>query len=385
MAGRGAGVSDRQCYCFAGGGTGGHLTPGLALAAEIRQHAPESRIVFIGSDRPLEARLVAAAGYEHCVIPVESSEQILRHPLRFAWRNWNAYRRARQLLADVNPAAVIGLGGFASVPAVLAATKPQIPTLILEQNAIPGRATRILSRRTGTVCLTFEDARRHLPASARCALTGNPVRAEIAALHAAGEPGTAQVTPTLLVLGGSQGAESVNDAVCRMLLQRPAELAGWRIVHQTGAKQAAAVERAYSELGIEHVINPFFDDMAACYRQASLVVARAGATTLAELACAGCPAILLPYPYAADGHQHANAQSFAAAGAAVVVEHASTGEATAEVLTAETRRLCHDPDRRMAMRAAMHKLARPEAAQNVFAILQSIIAGEPGREDGNRR
>jgi UDP-N-acetylglucosamine--N-acetylmuramyl-(pentapeptide) pyrophosphoryl-undecaprenol N-acetylglucosamine transferase len=352
------------------------LTPGLALAVEIQKDEPDSRILFVGSDKPLERRLVAAAGYEHCVLPVESSESLARHPLRFAWRSWRSWREARRLLRERPPAAVIGLGGFASVPAVWAASRTGLRTLILEQNAVPGRATRILAGRAAAVCLAFEEAEAHLKRAVRIALTGNPVRAEIAELaRETANRDTASdqaAIPVLLILGGSQGAEGLNDAVCRVVSSAPGELEGWRIVHQTGSAQADQIASTYSERGIDHEVRPFFDDMAARYRRASVVVSRAGATTLAELACAGRPAILVPYPYAADRHQHANARVFARAGAALVVEHQASSEATAEALAAALVGLVRDNEQRATMCAAMRNLARPDAARNVLAVLRSV-------------
>lgn len=364
-------MSDRPLYCFAGGGTGGHLTPGLALATELQKDDPQSRVLFLGSSRPLETKLVGAVGYEHCALPLESSESLARNPLRFAWHAWRGYRHANRLLRKRRPAAVIGLGGFASVPTVVAATRLRIPTLILEQNAFPGRATRFLSGRVDAVCLAFEAARPHLRGAKRVELTGNPLREEIARLSR--ETASDGACPTLLVLGGSQGAESLNEALLRVVECAPPELAGWRIVHQTGAAQAGEVESTYLRRGIDHVVAAFFDDLATWYRETTLVVSRAGATTLTELACAGCPAILVPFPHAADQHQHANARVFADAGAAMVVEHAASPEQTARAVASAVGEIARDSQRRRLMREAMRNLARPEAAATVLAVLRSIL------------
>lgn len=372
-------MSDRPLYWFAGGGTGGHLTPGLALAEAIQRDDPGCRILFVGSDRPLEKRLIGAAGHEHRVLPVESSASLLRHPLRFAWRNWRAYRTAKRLLLERRPAAVIGLGGFVSVPAVIAAARADVPTLILEQNAIPGRATRMLAHRVGAVCLAFDEARSHLSGAARVELTGNPVRAEIARLGRETASVAEGEMRTLLVLGGSQGAEGLNDAVTRVVLSSRVELAGWRVVHQTGVSQADQIESAYSQRGIDHVVSAFFDDLPTWYRQGTLAVSRAGATTLAELACAGCPAILIPYPHAADRHQQANARSFAQSGAAMIVEQAPFAAATAEALSAALVRLASDPEQRRTMSVAMRTLACPEAAANVLRVLRSLVGARQNR------
>jgi UDP-N-acetylglucosamine--N-acetylmuramyl-(pentapeptide) pyrophosphoryl-undecaprenol N-acetylglucosamine transferase len=368
-------VSAGPCYLFAGGGTGGHLTPGLAVAAELRNLDADCRIVFVGSERTLEKRLVAAEGHEHMVLPVESSATLRRNPVRFAWRNWEALRRARDLVDSQKPRGVVGLGGFASVPTVLAASRSQIPTLILEQNTIPGRATRFLARRVGVVCTSFEESEKNLPAGARVENTGNPVRAAIAALCQNPPSLSSPAQPILLVLGGSQGAESLNDAVVGMLLKQFPQLAGWMIVHQSGAAQCNQVVAAYRAAGFTHVVRPFFEDLADWYVRATLVISRAGATTLAELACAGCPAILLPYPHAADNHQLANAQVFQAAGAATVVQHGHIPAETTGWLTTAVSALAADRTRQDSMSRAIRGLARPDAARKVVAVLQSLLGG----------
>jgi len=365
-------VTKRHCYYFAGGGTGGHLTPGLAVAAELLERDHRCRIVFVGSDRPLERRLVSADGYEHRVLPVESTATLRRHPLRFALRNWRAYRMARALLETDSPQVVIGLGGFASVPTLQAAIRKGIPAVLLEQNTIPGRATRFFSRRAAAVCTAFSETAGRLPSGSRVELTGNPVRGAIAELCLREATLGAGAMPTLLVLGGSQGAESLNASVASLLLRQPPQLIGWRIVHQTGAAQHAQIEEAYRKAGFAHFVQPFFENLSDWYSEATLVISRAGATTLAELACAGCPTVLLPFPHAADNHQLANARVFEAAGAAMVIEHSASPSATGGQLAQAVSSLANDPLRRAAMRRAMGTLARPDAARNVWQVLQTL-------------
>ncbi len=366
-------MSERKCYLFAGGGTGGHLTPGLAVAAEILKQDPAGRVVFVGSERLVEKKMIAGAGYEHHALPVESSRTLLRNPLRFAWRNWQALRMAGKLLEREQPVAVIGLGGFASIPTMLAARKQGRPTVTLESNAIPGRATRFLSRRVGAVCATFETTAGQLPAGARVVVTGNPVRPAIAELCRLDGKDGGNSQSTLLILGGSQGAESLNQAVVEMIARGLPALAGWRIVHQTGANQRETIAQSYAAAGLSHLVEPFFDDLAPLYAVATLVISRAGAATLAELACAGCPAILLPFPHAADNHQLANAGILASAGGAIVVEHDRSPSQTAERLSSALAELVEDSARRTAMRIAMRTLARPDAARNVAELVRSLI------------
>lgn len=378
-------VTQPNTYLFAGGGTGGHLTPGLAVAAELQAGHTDCRVVFVGSDRAVEQRLVEDAGYEHRVLPVESLAALRRNSIRFLWRNYRAYWQAKKLLRTEQPRAVIGLGGFASVPLVLAASRNGVPTLVLEQNIIPGRANRALSRGVDAVCLTFEESKSWFNANCPTVVTGNPVRPEIAALATVGRvadpanvearSATCPTKDVLLILGGSQGAAGVNDAVAHLLRSTPDIWRAARIVHQAGTVQSDSLRAAYAETGLDYLVEPFFTDMAERYRAATLVISRAGATTLAELACAGCPSVLVPYPHAADNHQWHNAEHFRKAGAARLVEQSPDPSETARQLAAIVTELLSDRGKLAAMRRAMRSLARPDAARNVVQVLQTVTEG----------
>ncbi len=298
-----------------------------------------------------------------------------RNPLRFAWRTWRACRMAGALLELEKPAAVVGLGGYACVPTLHMAVRKGIPVLLLEQNVIPGRATRYFSRRAAAVCISFAATRDKLSRAARIELTGNPVREPIADLSTPGRVPDASASPMVLVLGGSQGAESLNELVCGMFSQQSSQWNGWRIVHQTGAAQERQVEQTYRSAGLNHYVQPFFESLADWYSPATFVISRAGATTLAELACAGCPAVLIPYPHAADNHQLANARIFEEAGAATVIQQGPSTANTGDRLNAVVARLASDPAHRAAMRKAMQTLARPDAARDVRQVLQSLSPG----------
>jgi UDP-N-acetylglucosamine--N-acetylmuramyl-(pentapeptide) pyrophosphoryl-undecaprenol N-acetylglucosamine transferase len=369
-------VTDRT-YLFAGGGTGGHLFPGIAVAERLLEQQPQARILFVGSDRPIERQILAGTPFEHCSLPSPSLADARRHPLRFVRQLLAGRRAARELILRERPAAVIGCGGFASAAPVYVAGRAEVPFVLLEQNVIPGRATRWLSRLGGTVCLSFEAARRHLPRSASVTVTGNPVRQEIAELAGripADRAAAVGGTPMLLVLGGSQGARGVNEMLIGVAARAPQALAGWRVVHQTGAADVDRVRQAYADAGIAAEVGAFFDDLVPHYASASLVVSRAGATTLAELACAGVPAILVPYPHAMDNHQWHNAREFEQAGAAVIVEQGDAAESVNVTAGSATfdetlTSLVQDDRRRAAMAAAMANLARPDAAAAVVKRL----------------
>ena len=365
-------MSSTRTYIFAGGGTGGHLFPGVAVARELQRTDPAARLIFVGSDKDLERSLVSRLQFEHRSLPVESLSAVTRRPIRFVLGNWRAWRVARRWIQELQPAVVIGLGGYASAPIVWAAARARIPVVLLEQNVIPGRTTRWLARSARLVCVSFAETTDALPRGTRVAVTGNPLRAEIADLHSTQRADSAP--QELLVLGGSQGADSLNDAVARAAELLRDELSEWHIVHQSGTRQVASLRANYDRLSLKARVEPFFDNMAERYRSASLVISRAGATTLAELTCCGLPMILLPYPHAADNHQRANAMSLKEHGAAVVVEHRSNVEATAHELAAQLRLLLGDADRRRAMSDAGCRLAAPDAASIVARHIESLVS-----------
>ena len=357
-------MTQPRTFLFAGGGTGGHLFPGVAVALELQRREPNARLLFVGSERELEQTILARHGLEHRSLPVESLRELTRHPWRFATRNWTAWRAARQLMRDEQPSAVVGLGGYASAPLVWQAARVRCPVVLLEQNVIPGRTTRWLSRSASLVCTSFAETRDRLPRGARVEVTGNPIRREIAEF--ASQKATASTAPReLLVLGGSQGADSLNEAVVAALRLLDEARSGWRVVHQTGPRQVETIRRAYAELSLDAVVEPFFDDMLARYRAASLVVSRAGATTLAELACCGLPMILLPYPHAADDHQRANARVYESQGAAICVNHLASTEQTAARLADHLRSLLTDESRRSAISISARGIARLDATSAV--------------------
>ena len=299
-------------FLFAGGGTGGHLFPGIAIADELRRRNNSARIVFVGSTRDIEAKILTEHRIEHRTLAVESLTTWKRSPYRFVRGNWQAWRAAKRLLNELHPSAVIGLGGYASAPLVWAASRCRVPVILIEQNVIPGRTTRWLSRFADHVCVTFEESRSRLTGARQITVTGNPVREQIAALHANSpltSPQSVDIIskPTLLILGGSQGADSLNDAVMAAISRLPEMVSDWKLIHQTGPRQVDQIRSMYSNLGLNAQVESFFYDLPQRYASATVVISRAGATTLAELACDGVPMILVPYPHAADDHQRENA------------------------------------------------------------------------------
>lgn len=386
-------ASTRRSVIFAGGGTGGHLFPGIAVARELLAREPDARVLFVGSQKHIEQDIVGSAGFEHVALPsVSPSLSPTRIGSSFL-NNWRAYRQARAIIARERPSVVVGLGGFASVPPVLAAWRIGVPIVILEQNVVPGKATRLLSRFAEVVCLPWPQAANGLPRSVKTVVTGNPIRVEIAKLADAetetGEPGgvsprtqvikdvrgltppgspeSDRETRTLLILGGSQGAASLNAAVLDALATLRTELTGWQIVHQTGAADLDAIRQRYAALSLTADVQPFIRNIAEQYRRATCVVSRAGATTLAELACAGLPALLVPLPTSAHDHQRLNAHLFAEHSAALVAEPSSPA---ADSLRAALVQLLSDHSLRDRLRLKLRGLAHPQAASAVVEILR---------------
>lgn len=343
------------------GGTGGHVFPALAVAAELRARGVP--VVWLGSRSGLEARLVPAHGY-----PVEWLEvaglrgkgwtRRLAAPLMLVRALWQAARVLRRL----RPRLVLGFGGYVSGPAGLMARLLGVPLLIHEQNAIAGYTNRILARLATRVCEAFPGA---FPAARAAVATGNPVRAAIAQLPPPAARGAAHAgRPRLLVIGGSQGALALNRLVPQALARLPDE-ARPAVVHQAGGQMLAEAQAAYREAGVEARLEPFIDDMAAAYAAADLVVCRAGALTVAELAAAGVASLLVPFPYAVDDHQTANGRFLERTGAARVLPQATL---SAESLAGELAALLPDRARLLAMALAARSLARPEAARSVAEL-----------------
>lgn len=374
-------MRDSPIYLFAGGGTGGHLFPGVAVAQVLAETVPGCRIIFAGSDREIEQLIISQYGYEHRSVPIVSSAVLWRNPLSFVWSTWRAYRRAIRQLEHERPACVIGLGGYASVPVGMAASRLGIPLILLEQNVVAGRANCWLSRRANFVCTSFPNTAGLAGGALRVNVTGNPVRRSIAEL--ADEPAGRETTASgvLLVLGGSQGARAVNEATVSVVESLASPFTGWQIVHQTGERDCDMVRERYAARGINHIVEPFFSDLTEWYRKATLAISRAGATTLAELACAGCPTVLVPFPNSVKDHQLHNARLVESCGGAVVVEQSTGATSTADALSDVLKPLLADAPRRAQMATAMRTMARPSAAQDVLDRMSDVLAstsGSPG-------
>jgi UDP-N-acetylglucosamine--N-acetylmuramyl-(pentapeptide) pyrophosphoryl-undecaprenol N-acetylglucosamine transferase len=352
---------------IAGGGTGGHLFPGVAVAEELLARDGGSEVLFVGTARGIEARVVPQLGWKLELIDASGLKTVGAFgALRGLFRLPRAYFQSKRIVKTFAPDAVLGVGGYASGPVVLAARLNGVPTAILENNSVPGLANRWLGRWVDAVFLAFEEAQGRFRRD-RVLMTGNPIRARLRR-----QPeDSASDRLRVLCFGGSLGARAVNAIMVDAAIElakgglRPA------IVHQTGKDDREAVAARYREAGLDADVREFIDDMAAEYARADLIVARAGATTVAELTCVGRPAILIPYPFAADDHQTTNARALEKAGAALLFPQA---ELSGERLARALRELAADPARRAQMATAMKSLGRPEAAAAIVDWLQGRTA-----------
>jgi UDP-N-acetylglucosamine--N-acetylmuramyl-(pentapeptide) pyrophosphoryl-undecaprenol N-acetylglucosamine transferase len=349
---------------IAGGGTGGHLFPGIAIAEEICGRRPENRVLFISRGNDFERRALARAGFD--LEPVTAEGLKGRGPwnqLRALWRLPAGILQAARLLGGFRPDLVVGLGSYAAGPVVMAAWLKRIPIVLCEQNTLPGVANRVLARTAERIYTAFEKTERFDPQ--KTLWTGNPLRREIARAvrDRSGMPPAASCPErfTVLIIGGSQGAHSINRAVAAALGElRRAE----RIfcVHQTGAADEEWVREAYREAAVAARVQAFFDDMAEIYRKADLIVCRAGASTVAEITALGKAAIYIPYPHAADDHQRLNARRLADAGAAEWIDEK---ELSGALLGERILRHAADPQALRAMAARAALLGKPDAAQRI--------------------
>lgn len=351
-----------------GGGTGGHLFPGIAVAEEVLHRFPQGRVLFVSTDRAIDNKTLAARTFEKKAIaclPLKGKSvlAILKSVAQLPISLWQALRIVR----DFKPQLVLGVGGYVTGPVVLAARLMGVKTCIHEQNSIPGMANRMLGKIVDQVYISIPGSEDFFP-KGKTVLTGNPVRAELV------KEGGGQKDPTarkmVLVLGGSQGAHRVNGLMVEAFAPNPAADMV-QVRHQTGIKDEAWVRKAYDAAGVAAQVSSFITDMAAAYREADLVVSRAGATTLAELAVLGKPAILIPYPYAADDHQTTNAAFLARGGAALMFQER---ELDGPKLRREILGLLNDAPRLQVMAARMKEYARPEATGAIVEKSIQLLA-----------
>jgi UDP-N-acetylglucosamine--N-acetylmuramyl-(pentapeptide) pyrophosphoryl-undecaprenol N-acetylglucosamine transferase len=368
-------MADPLTIILAGGGTGGHLYPGIAVAEALRDVLPSAKPVFLCTVREIDRVILEPTGFEFIPQPIVPPRLV--DVLKF----FLTYRETRDLvnrtLSERRPAAVVGLGGYAAGVAVKFAAKRKIPTAVLNPDVIPGKANQYLMRFSRVICCQFEQTRALIPAAHRekMRVTGCPIRKDIlrfpAREEAAKQLGVDPNLRTLVVTGASLGALTVNEAM--LALAGTIDLNGWQILHLAGRDHGEKVRRGYAQKNIAARVIDFTPDMADVWATAELAVSRSGASSCAELAACGVPAVLMPYPFHKDLHQRANAKVLAEAGAAVLMDDERDAKKNAEKLGPILQPLMRDDEKRCKMSEAARKLGHPDAAKAVAKAVAELV------------
>jgi len=350
---------------IAGGGTGGHVIPALAIARELKSRYG-AEVMFVGTARGIENRLVPKAGFALMRIKVGALKNVsLLTRLRTMAGLPLAILEARKIISVFAPDVVVGVGGYASGPAMAAAVLGKIPTLAFEPNLVPGFANRVVGRRVSAAAVHFEETKKFFR---NAQVVGVPVRAEFFQ-QADKSSGTNPAGATLLIFGGSQGAHAINQAMVGAAAEVLRQIPGLRIIHQTGERDYNDVQAAYVGAGVNAEVSAFIDDMPRAFSQADLLVCRSGASTVAEITAAGKPAVFVPFPQAADDHQRRNAEAIVAGGAAVLIPQA---ELTPERLAKTLTDLLQDRKRLQEMSERARKLSHVDAAGRMATMVAEL-------------
>lgn len=369
---------------FAGGGTGGHLYPGIAVAEVMRTAMPEAKPLFLCTTRAIDKIILEPTGFEFLPQPILPPERSVPGLLKF-WRSWRETKdQVRAIIRERRPSLVLGLGGYAAGVAVKAAARRGIPAALINPDVIPGKANQYLMQYVQTVCCQFEQTRDYVSAGHRDKLrvTGCPIRHVLRELpdrdRAAKRLGLDPLRMTLVVTGASQGAQTVNEAVLEVLKETRPQ--GWQVLHLAGRDHGEAVRAAYRELGmlsgsaVSATVIEFTPAMADVWAVADLAISRAGASSCAEVTACGVPSVLMPYPFHRDSHQKLNARVLADSGAAVAIDDERDRKKNAAKLRPVLESLLFDAPKRQAMAAAARKLGKPAAAEAVVAEMMRMLA-----------
>ncbi len=394
-------------YFFAGGGTGGHIYPGIAVAEQIIKDQPEAKITFFCSGRQIDSRILARTDYEYIALPAMGFSARPDKFVAFCASFWKSYTLAHRKIAASRPAVLLGIGGFVSAPVVLAAHRLKVPVSLLNLDIVPGRANKLLARYAKEIYVQFDETKGCFrvarpssgtaipstslrtglavisslcvftgwkPVPQTITVTGCPLRTEFLKPNperARRVLGLDENKKVLLITGGSSGAENVNAAICSVLSRLVKFVDEWQIVHLAGP-DARSVKREYEKTKLNYKALYYFDDMPDLLAAADLVLGRAGAVSVAEYAAAGVPSICLPYPYHKDRHQYLNAEKLVRAGCAVIVEDLADRSMTAERLASKLVELMENEARRSEMSQACRGMAKLDAAAEIARRMSNI-------------
>lgn len=365
-------------FLISGGGTGGHIFPALSIAAALRRRYPGCDILFVGAEDRMEMERVPAAGYDIVGLPVAGFDR------RHLWRNfkvllrlWKSYRMAKRIVSGFRPDVAIGVGGYASGPTLRAAQAAGVPTVIQEQNSYAGVTNKLLASHADAICVAYSGMERFFPAD-RIKMTGNPVRKNLSDNTVSAEDakkalGFDPSKRLAVVIGGSLGAHTLNNAMIKALGDGSAETAPFQVLWQTGARDAERCRRAEAEHSCANIkATEFISDMATAYRAADLVVARAGAGTISELELLGKPCILVPSPNVAEDHQRHNAEALANVGAAGFV---ADSDAESRLWT-DMATVIENPDTLKMLSENINRLAMTDSDEKIVDIIAAILDGK---------
>ncbi len=365
-------MSDR-CVFFAGGGTGGHIYPGVSVAEQVVKLDSNVRVHFFCSEREIDAHVLDEAGFEYTKLPAKGLFWRPGAFLRFCRMFWASHKMAKEVITRADDAIVVGVGGYVAGPVCYAGHKLRVPVTLLNVDIFPGRANKLSARWADEAFVQFEEggyyfARRRV----KTFVVGCPLRSsflEPEPARAVKELGLETDKKVLLITGASSGAASVNEAVCSLLDKLDAFADRWQIVHLTGTRNLEDVTKRYEGVKIAHKVVGYYDKMADLLAAADLLIGRSGAVSVAEYAVSGTPSICMPYPHHRDRHQYFNAEKLVDAGAAAVVDDLPDARERSEWLWEELERLMRDDEQREQMKANCDKVARPDAAKRIAEAL----------------
>jgi len=368
-------MSDR-CFFFAGGGTGGHIYPAVAVAEQIVKIQPTAKIHFFCSTRSIDEQILGQTDFEYTRLPAKGFSIRPGKLISFCGSFLTSYKIAKEEIAKSKDAVVIGAGGFVSGPVCLAAHKRKVPIGLLNVDILPGRANKIIARWADEIFVQFQETSQYFADhSAKVNVVGCPLRSGFAnpqPNQAIEQLGLDKEKKILLITGASSGSENINTAVCSLLRKLETFADNWQIVHLTGRRNLEKVESKYRDAKIDYMVLGYFDDMPDLLAAADLVIGRSGAVSVAEFAAAGTPSICMPYPYHRDRHQYLNAGKLVEAGAAVIVDDIPDEKDRAEWLAEELKELMKDEKKRHEMKRSCEAIAKKDAALKIAEKLALI-------------
>jgi UDP-N-acetylglucosamine--N-acetylmuramyl-(pentapeptide) pyrophosphoryl-undecaprenol N-acetylglucosamine transferase len=362
-------------WVIAGGGTGGHLFPGMAIAEAFVEREKGNEVLFIGTERGIEAKVLPGGKFPLRTIKARPLKgKSFLEKVKAIWSLPMAISEASSILKEFQPQLVLGVGGYASGPTLMAAYLLGMTRVIQEQNVIPGMTNRILKWFSQRIFLSFEEAKKYFP-EGKTMVIGNPIRKEFFACLKTGREEMEKRDDArfvLLIFGGSAGAHRINEAMVEALNHLHGIMASLKIIHQTGKEDFDFVSKSYQGKGFDTIVRPFFEDIAHYYQISDLVICRSGAGTVAELAVCGKSALFIPYPYAAHDHQLINAKKLVDLGAAkMILDEDLNGQSLAQTILY----LHGHPKERAGMGKAIQQLARPRAAEEIVDSCYALIEG----------